>query len=526
MRDPFSGVTPHVMTDGEIAEIIAGFATSATNLLEAGFDGVELHGAHGYLIEQFLSPWSNQRTDKWGGPVQNRARILVEAIRAIRAATGPSFVVGIKLSVNEYVPGGLDLELSREIVKHLLVEAAPDYVAASQGNFSPSLELHVPDMRFPDVPFSELPRGIRAVAAGVPVMGLAKVPDLDAADRLVEDRTADLVGLSRPLIADPNLVSKSQSGVAPRPCIYCNVCWHLIQTHRKIMCIYGADGLKERNAGVASARARVRVARQRTKPEVRVVGGGPAGLEVARVAAERGHTVRLYEARLEVGGRLTQEASIEGREPVRAAATWLENEVRRLGVAVECSATVSAVEIERWDERTTLFVAIGAEPIVELLPGANAVISLEDAIVSLDHLSGPVVIIDEIEDEPVYAAAEMIRHRGLEVSIVTRRPQVGRHVAYINLIGALRRLDQGGIGIHTLAIPLRITGGQLVAQHPFSGAERSICNARTIVRAGPYRSRELAVPLRFRSTVVGDASAPRALAAVMREANVIARSQL
>ena len=163
MRDPYSGSTPHVMTTPEIREVIAGFVRSAVNLERAGFDGVELHGAHGYLLTQFLSPLSNTRTDEWGGSLENRSRFVVELITGIRKAVGAGFVVGIKLPAHEYVDGGIDLEEAQAITAYLVNTARPDFFATGQGNFSPSLEKHVPDMHFPDMAFVHLPAGIRAV---------------------------------------------------------------------------------------------------------------------------------------------------------------------------------------------------------------------------------------------------------------------------------------------------------------------------------------------------------------------------
>ena len=176
-RDAYSGATPHVMTDAEILELVEGFRVSAVNLQEAGFDGVELHGAHGYLITQFLSRSSNLRDDRWGGSIENRSRFIVEVTRAIRASCGSDFAIGLKLTTHEWVEGGLDLDESKRIVDHLLDEITLEYIAVSQANFGPSLERHVPDLRYPDVPFEDLTRGIHeAVAGRTSVMGLCKSP--------------------------------------------------------------------------------------------------------------------------------------------------------------------------------------------------------------------------------------------------------------------------------------------------------------------------------------------------------------
>lgn len=522
-RDPLSGSTPHVMTEEEIREVIAGFVRSAAHLAQAGFDGVELHGAHGYLLTQFLSPWSNHRSDDWGGSVTNRSRIVVEIVRAIRETCGNDFVVGLKLTGHEYVDGGLDLEASQEIVDHLLGRVELDYIAVSPANFSPSLEYHVPDLRFDDVPFQHLARGIRQAAAGrAPVMAVGKVPDLEAAGRLISDESADLVAMSRALLADPALVNKTLAGRRPRPCIYCNVCWHAIHTGRPVGCIYAPETGQEKEITEPPVRDR---SSEPTRPlTVQVVGAGPAGLEFARVAGLGGHRVEVYEASDRVGGRLAWEAGIPGRETYQRAVDWLKDEVAAVGGVIHRRHPVGFDDLSSLDG-DVLVLAVGAEAVVEPLPGLEAVVSLEQALANPAALEDPVWVVDEIEAEPVYAVAEHIANVGKDVRIVTRRESIGRNLAFVSCIGTLRRLDEADIGITTLMVPLHAEDGVLTAFHVFSRREHRLGPVGTVVRAGPYRSR---LPAQIdeprRTLILGDASAPREVLAVVREANAAARS--
>ncbi len=366
-RDPYSGATPHSVTVDEIGELVDGFADSASNLRRAGFDGVELHGAHGYLLTQFLSAWSNRRGDEYGGSVENRARIVVQLIERIREVCGDAFVVGLKISAAEGVPAGIELDGARELVVHLVQTAPPDYVAVSQGNFSPSLEWHTPDMRFDDAHFRHLWSGVREIAAGVPVMAVGKVPSVALAQSVVDAGDADLVAMTRALLADPRLVEKERAGRRPRPCVYCNLCWHQIHTLRPVGCFYAAD-TPESPARRASAEAAPRESTGRR--DVRVVGAGLAGLEFARVAARLGHVVRVYEAQDQAGGRLRAEASVPGREAFAAASSWLLDELEEIGVVVEAGARVEAETIASWPEGALIVQATGAEAVVEALEGA------------------------------------------------------------------------------------------------------------------------------------------------------------
>jgi dimethylglycine catabolism A len=517
-RDPYSGSTPHAMSEEEIFEVVDGFAAAAQNLQRAGFDGVELHGAHGYLITQFLSPSSNRRDDRWGGSTENRSRFVRTLVERIREDCGSEFGVGLKLSAHEYVSGGIDLSEAQRLVEAICTATPPDYIAVSQSNFSPSLEYHVPDIRFPDVPFRELAEGIRQVAApDVPVMALAKVPDIETGASLVDENIADLIGMSRALLADPRLVDKARSGEVPRPCVYCNVCWEFIHTNRPIACIYAPE------TGAELAFQEPEALAEDDRRRIHVIGAGPAGLEFARTAALRGHAVEVHEARPQVGGRLLLDASVPGREPMRAAVDWLQQAAEAAGATITVDDPIGADRAASWDG-DVLVIATGSEAELEPLRGAETVLSLESAMSSIHELVGPVVIVDEIEEEPVYAAAEAIAEAGHPVVLLTRRAAIGRRVAYVSLIGVLRRLDEHGVDIHTLMIPDRVEFGRLIARHAFSGIERDLGPVGTIVRAGPYRPSAIEVSGNPATIIIGDASAPRSVAAVVREANRAAQS--
>jgi hypothetical protein len=514
-RDPYSGATPHAVTLPEIDELVAAFAATAGNLSAAGFDGVELHGAHGYLIGQFLSPWSNRRTDGYGGPVENRARLVVEVTRAVRAACGDAFVVGLKLSADEGVPGGLDLEATRELVAHIVREAPPDYVCVSQGNFSPSLEWHTPDLRFADAHFRHLWRGVREVSAGVPVMGVGKVPSVELAERLVAAGDADVVAMSRALLADPELVAKAARGGRSRPCVYCNVCWHQIHTLRPVACFYAPEAPESRARWVEAAPA----ASPSAGGEVHVVGAGPAGLEVARVAAARGHRVVVHEARGKAGGRIVSEATVPGRAPMAAAARWLADEAVAAGAELRLGEAVDAVVVDGWSRDATVVLAVGAVPVVTEVPGAEHVLPLEDAFASPVELGGRVALVDELDDEPVYAAAEALAGQGARVLLLSPRPVLGRHVPWVGMLGTLRRLDEAGVTVHLTTRPVRVQDGELVVAHTFSGRERTLGRIDAIVHAGPYRPAEPLATGGRRTIAVGDAVAPRSLLSVVHEAH-------
>jgi NADPH-dependent 2,4-dienoyl-CoA reductase/sulfur reductase-like enzyme len=257
--------------------------------------------------------------------------------------------------------------------------------------------------------------------------------------------------------------------------------------------------------------------------EVHVVGGGPAGMEFARVAADLGHNVTLYERSAQLGGRLNSDAEGSERDAIKEAVHWFEQELARLKVRVILNKEVDLTSLDKLSD--FVVVATGAQPVVSLIPGADTVISLEEAQSNVSALVGPVFIIDEVEGEPVYAVAELIAQAGKKVSIVTRRASIGRHVAYVDIIGVFRRLDQLNVDIYPMNVPLRVESGHMKVKHALSGNERDLGEVKTIVQAGPYQAPHLVVD-GARVLVVGDASAPREILAIVREANDLANQHL
>lgn len=514
-RDPYSGTTPHEMDAAEIDEVVEGFGAAAANLARAGFDGVEIHGAHGYLITQFLSPSANRRDDEYGGSTENRTRLLLRIIRAVRDAGGEDFLVGLKLTAHEYVPGGIDLEETQEIVR-LLVERDPaDYLAVSQANFSRSLEYHVPDLTFDDVPFAHLVQGVRDVAGGTPVMAVAKVPDLQVADDLLERGVADMVGMSRAWVADPDLVTKAAAGDTPRPCTYCNICWEFIHSSRAIACMYAPETGRESEVEVPTPLPEAR------RREVHVVGAGLAGLELARTAALLGHDVQIHEATDQPGGRVRFESTIPRREEMGKAPEWLAAAATDAGAKLHTAAPVDDDTVAGWSDDSIVVFAGGAEPVVEPIEGV-ATLSLAEAWQRRDALAGPVVIVDEIEDEPVYAIATALGEGGHDVVLVTRREMIARRVAFVSRIGTHRRLDEAGVTVHAGLVLDRVVDGELQATHVYSDRPRSIGTVGTVVRAGPAAAVPPPATGGRPSVVIGDASAPRGYVAITHEANRVA----
>ncbi len=517
--DAFSWTVPHVLREDEIAELVDAFVDGARRLKAAGFSGAELHGAHGYLITQFLSPWSNNRDDAYGGDLERRLRFVAEIIAGIRAACGDEFLLGLKMPAAEGVAGGIDGDEAERITR-ALAAGGIDYFAYSQGNFSPSLEDHTPDMHYRPGPFLELHKRMRAAAGGVPVMAVGRVIDAAHAEHVLADGTADLVGLCRPLVADPALPLKAREGRAAeiRPCIFCNLCWGEIHAGKPLLCIH--------NPKVGAAdEADWHPAPAATKRRVAVAGAGPAGLEAAWVAAARGHAVTLYGASAEPGGRLRLDAALPGRAEVAKVYEFQVAQAARHGVEMVLGQAVGVDEIAARRPDLVLLATGSEQRAVDGFEADGPVLSGRAAAAELtaetEPRGGTAVLFDMDHSDPTYALAELMAARFDALVLLTPRPLIARQTPHVNALGIYRRLYGAGVEIVTTATPLSYLGGTVVYANPLSGAARRIDDVRLFVHATPRRAADtLYAPLRalgLEARLIGDARAPRNIFSAIHE---------
>jgi hypothetical protein len=522
LPDAYSWSVPHVMNAGEVRAIVEAFVSAAATLQRAGFSGVELHGGHGYLITQFLSPWSNVRDDDYGGDVAGRTRFVREIVAGIRQTCGADFIVGLKMPGNERVAGGIDAAEAARIAARLAQAGGLSYLAFAQGNFSVSLEDHTPDMTYAPGPFMSLQKQLRDHAKPIPVLALGRVLDAQHAESLLADGVGDLIGMGRALVADAALPKKAQAGAtgAIRPCIFCNVCWAEIHVGKPIACLHNPQ---LGSAGEASWQP----TRAPHSKRVVVVGSGVAGLEAAWVAAARGHEVTLLGAR-DAGGKARLESLLPGRAEVGKVFAHQLSRARDAGVKLELGAladvdTVTAlrpdVVVLAAGSRMSRPAALDAAP----ARGIDAwALIVRDATPSARR-SGTAVLFDHDHGPAVYALADLLAARYARLVVVTPRTQLGRSVAYVGLLGVYRRLYAARAEIVVASVPRRIEPGRVIVANAFSGEERTIDDVALFTYATPRVARDdLAAPLRERDfdvRLIGDAFAPRAMLAAVHEGN-------
>ncbi len=374
MHDPWGS---HAMSEAEIEEIIEAFVSAARRDKEAGFDGVEVYAAYNCLTDQFWSPLTNKRTDKWGGSLENRLRFSVEVLRRIREMAGDDFIIGLTVSGAEPAPGGLSIEDKQEILSYLDERGLIDYVSCGTGSYLHDFSKIVPSFHF------GMKLGVPDAAAYKQVLRHAlvtaesriKTPD-NAEDVLVQGHS-DLVSIVRGQIADPHLVSKAREGRPEdiRPCISCNqLCIGRRMRDYWASCLVNPSVAREAEWDGDKAPAAV------SPKTVLVVGAGPAGLEAARVAAERGHKVRLVERSGELGGQFRLAAGQPERGEIGGLLNWYQTQLEKLQVKIDLRHEMTAEDVLQAGADTVV-VCTGSKPSrngfqrvyphIEKLPGVD-----------------------------------------------------------------------------------------------------------------------------------------------------------
>lgn len=530
---PILGAVPVPMGEPEIEEIIGCFASAAKRCQSGGLDGVEIHAAHGYLIHQFLSPITNRREDRWGGGLENRMRFLLEIARAIRKAVGRDYALGVRISASTAV-GGLHEPEIRQITQALLDEDLIDYFNASYGDYY-RMDCMVGGMQQPtgyELPSSgQLTAGVR-----VPRIVSGRIRTLEEAEQILREGTADLISMVRAQIADPELIRKTREGRVDevRPCIACNQgCIGGLMRDMRLGCLVNPA------VGFETTLAEDLIVKTNVPKKVLVVGGGPAGMEAARVAALMGHQVTLAEASPKLGGTINAARKAPRLHTIGDIVDWQEREIYRLGVDVRLGTYMDSDAVLAHDADKVV-VATGSLPRMDgvqfgepgmPLPGYD----LPHVVSSTDLLLGPprdwgrhAIVLDDVGHYEAIAAAEFLISKGVAVTYVTRLTSMTPQVDMtMRTVPALERLYQGDFQILVRHRLVEIQPGVTTVQ-PFQSQKARKIDADTVVMITPNQPmRGLYDELRQQHkdiSLVGDALAPRDLQAAIGEGHRMMRA--
>lgn len=506
--DPYDSLTPHPLTDGEIEEIVFVYAQGIRRVRDAGMDAAEIHGAHGYLVNEFLSPYFNRRTDRWGGDRAGRLRFVRSIIGAARALVG-DFPIGIRIGVDgDGEHRGITVAELAEIARELAPDV--DYVSISGGNYAGFGDGH--ELAYVSPWYREPGFNVAAAAAvkavvDVPVIVTGQVADAAIAEGILADGAADMVGMVRALIADPELPNKVRRGEAGgvRMCLGMSEC-HYIGPHRTpITCAVNPAAGREAEFDLTPA--------EQPKTVV-VVGAGPAGLEAARISGLRGHHVYLCDAEREIGGTPRLLARDPNRRNLRDHAVFFDDVLKELGVELVLGNRVSADELVELAPDAVV-VATGARPLVPDVPGVGAahVVTALDVLSGAVTVTGRAVVIGGLDAHLAGpTAAEFLADQGCAVTLCNEHVDFAPGAEDGTRLALLHRLRGKDVTIERGHKLLAVTESGALVGETFARREREIADATVVLACGLVPDDSLATELRGRIPdvrLVGDALAPR-----------------
>ncbi|OED50190.1 N-methylproline demethylase [Rhodobacteraceae bacterium (ex Bugula neritina AB1)] len=460
---------PKVMEPEDIARVIRDFAAAAERCRQGGFDGIELL-SHSHLLGQFLSPLVNTREDDYGGSLDNRLRLTLQVLEAVRAAVGPDLILGMRITGDELAAGGLSAAECIEAAQKIAATGAVDFLNVLAGAPYDDLGLAgwVAPMGMPAAPDLNVAGAIRA-AVDLPVFHAGGVADIATARHAIREGQADMIGMTRAHMADPYLVQKLQQGAEERirPCVALGYCVDRVNQGKPAVCGHNAATGRERVMPHVIAPAEER-------RKVVVIGGGPAGLAAARVAAERGHDVVLFEASGRLGGQIALAAKGMTRRQIWGVADWLISETERLGVDLRLN-TYAETEDVLGENPDAVIVATGGWPEGLDIPGGHLITSSWEVLGGEARVSGEVLLLDEVGDHAALVCADVMARAGCSVTLATPDRMAGHDLGPTNSAVVLRDLARQGGVFENLLEPVSVAAAghrkRVTLRHVLTGAQ-------------------------------------------------------
>lgn len=526
---------PKQMTIENIHEIQEGYVISTRNLIDAGFDGVEIHATHGYLPQQFLSPFFNKRSDRYGGSKENRLRFLTEIVDMIHPELKSRGILGIALVGSEFFQGGLSLEQTQLIARDLDNSEYIDYFNVTPGGLNHMSLLNVAPMYFDSDFFVSLPGAFRKVVKRARIFAAGRIINPLDAERILADGLADLVVMMRAQIADPEFASKSKQGRFDDiiPCVGCNqACFgHVIIWGIPISCILNPTVGRERSWGIGTLDQTLK------RKKVLIIGAGPAGCEASIIAAKRGHKVTLVEKNDSIGGQVRLAAKLPGRRDFSLALNYWQKQLAKLEVNVFLNQEWRR-EGDFASDFDVIILATGSSPNVDgflpvnplrHLPGVpeNPIVTTPDAILEGNVETGKnVVIYDDQGDIKGISLSEMLASEGHNIELISRLAAPGQFLDPVTRTAAQLRAFEANVKFTQYTLLHKVEDNTVFLSNIFTGKidiRKEIDTVALVTWRLPNQTDRLTFSGR-QVFAIGDCVSPRTVEEAVYEGHNLARS--